>query len=318
MLQEIFTNQRLSINNYFETVDQSKIQLVFDYLFDTEGLLLVSGVGKSGIIAEKIAATLISTGTKALALSPTNFLHGDLGIASPQDKILLFSKSGESEELLDIVPFLKKKGTPIVAIHCNPHSRLARVADQELHLPLLHELCPYDLAPTSSTEIQLIVGDLLAMYLMRKKSFSQQEYANNHPSGAIGKKLSLTVHDLMHSGKEVPKAYPEQMLSEALFELTEKRCGCLLIVSQEEELLGIFTDGDLRRCIQQKGPEALNLPLKELMTDAATTTSRHVLAWEAAKLMQKDPKKWIMMLPVIENNKVVGLLRMHDIIHAGL
>ena len=230
----------------------------------------------------------------------------------------MISKSGESEELLNLVPFAKLKKTRLLAMVSNEKSRLSQVVDQAIHLPLDRELCPFDLAPTTSTVIQLIFGEVLAIALMKAKKFSIQDYAFNHPSGAIGKKLILKVEDLMLTGAQLPLCRQENRLGEVLVELTNKRSGCLLVVDSKNELSGIFTDGDLRRALQVHGPKVLDEQIQSLMTFSPLAASKDELAWEAMKRMQKDPKKWVMILPVLENRKVVGLLRMHDIVNAGL
>ncbi len=284
----------------------------------TEGLIVFTGVGKSGIIAEKIAMTLVSTGTKALYLPPTNFLHGDIGILSEKDLFVLISRSGETEELLSLIPFAKRRGTRTLAIVSNAESRLAKIGDLFIELPFERELCPFDLAPTTSTAVQLLFGDLLVVALMRKKNFNLSSYALNHPSGAIGRKMTISVEDLMHKGESIPRAAPTDRLVDAITELSNKKLGALLITDEEQNLLGIFTDGDLRRALQTQGTAVLEKPLKDLMTVSALFIESQMLAWEALKIMQKDPKKFVMVLPVLEGKKVVGVLRMHDIVQSGI
>jgi arabinose-5-phosphate isomerase len=245
-------------------------------------------------------------------------LHGDLGILTQEDLVIFLSKSGETEELLSLIPFIRKKGAKLASIVSKQESRLAKNADCFVCLPVQRELCPFDLAPTTSTVAQLLFGDALAIALMQAKQLSMQDYAFNHPAGAIGKKMTLTVENLMFQGECVPLAEGTRILSDVLYDLTEKKCGCLVVVDKEHAMQGIVTDGDIRRALQIQGSEILKKQVADLMTHCAITTSKDALVWEALKVMQKDPKKWITVLPVLENRKVVGLLRMHDIIQAGI
>lgn len=318
VIKTLFAEQRQYLDFFFSSLDIAKAEKVFALCQQTKGLLVLSGIGKSGIVAEKIVMTLISTGTKAIFLPTTNFLHGDIGILSQEDAVLLFSKSGESEELLNLLPFIKKRGAKVITIVSNPQSRLASQADLSICLPVEKELCPFDLAPTTSTEVQLLFGDVLAIALMKAKGFSLDAYGENHPSGTIGKKIALKVEDIMIQGENVPLCSPEDKLGDVLIELSNKKCGCLVVVSDDKSFHGIFTDGDLRRSLQALGPQVLERKIGDLMTKSALSIKKDERAWEAMKLMQKDPKKWIMMLPVLQDQKVVGIVRMHDIIHAGI
>jgi arabinose-5-phosphate isomerase len=318
MLKNLFDQQRRYLNYFFDHIDIEKADAFLNTCLKCSGLIVLTGVGKSGIIAEKIATTLISTGTKALYLPPTNFLHGDLGIITAEDLFILISKSGETGELLNLIPFARQKKARLLGIVSNPQSRLARECDISVCLPVEKELCPFDLAPTTSTQAQLIFGDVLSVALMNAKSFSINDYALNHPSGSIGKKMTLAVSDIMMHGDHIPLCHPQDKLKEVLVDLSNKKCGCLLIVNEEKNLLGIFTDGDLRRALQVEGSSVLEKNMEHLMTPSAIAISKNLLAWDAMKIMQKDPKRWVMVVPVVEDEKVVGLVRMHDIVQAGL
>jgi arabinose-5-phosphate isomerase len=318
MLKNLFNEQRRYINAFFDQINIEKAEAFLQECLKCKGLIVFTGVGKSGIIGEKIATTLVSTGTKALHLSPTNFLHGDLGVMTSTDLLVMISKSGETEELLALLPFAKRRGVRILAIVSNANSRLAKDSDLSICLPVEKELCPFDLAPTTSTELQLIFGDALAIGLMKAKGFSIGEYAFNHPSGIIGKKTTMTVSDVMIGGESVPTCRPYDRLVDVLGELSNKKCGCLIVVDDQEKLLGIFTDGDLRRALQNQGADVLKEQMESLMTQSAIRVPQHILAWEAMKIMQKDPKKWITVVPVVNDEKVVGVVRMHDIVQAGL
>ena len=225
----------------------------------------------------------------------------------------MLSKSGQTQELLTLVPHIREKGSAIFAVVSDRESLLARMADHRVILPVEKELCPFDLAPTTSTEVQLLFGDLLAMALMKEKDFSIEKYAENRPSGAIGKKITSRVKDLMIVGEELPICHPEDHLIDVIVHLSDKRCGCLLVVSGEGRLLGIFTDGDLRRGLQEQGSVVMERSMQEIMSKNPIVVSPNELAHTAMQKMQA--KRYVMMAPVIEKEKVVGLIRMHDIIH---
>lgn len=317
-LRELFEQQMSSLDYFWSHLNLEDAESVAKMCAACKGLIVLTGVGKSGIVAEKIAMTLISTGTKAICLPPTNFLHGDLGILGEDDLLIMISKSGETDELLSLVPFVKRRKTQLIAFVSNGNSRLAEQADQKMVLPLDKELCPFDLAPTTSTVLQLIFGEILSVALMKSKRFSINDYALNHPSGSIGKKMTLRVEDLMLKENMLPLCKKDDRLGDVLVELTNKKCGCLLVVDEKQGLSGLFTDGDLRRALLKHGSAVIEEKIENLMTPSPTSISRDILAWDAMKKMQQDPKKWVMMLPVMDGQKVVGLLRMHDIVHSGL
>lgn len=318
MIKEIFQEQKQCINHFFEQVSLNQIENFFQACQSCNGLLILTGVGKSGIIAEKIALTLASTGSRAVYLTPLNFLHGDIGIIRPQDHVIMLSKSGETEELLDLIPHIKRKGAKIFAVTSKMQSRLESVADLTLHLPVLKELCPFDLAPTTSTSVQLLFGDLLVAALMKAKNFSLDEYAQNHPSGSIGKKMTVYVKDLMLKESHLPLCAPSNSVVDILVDLSDKRCGCMLIADTDRRLIGIFTDGDLRRALQREGPKILDKKMAELMTRNPISVSPDLLAHEAVKIMQRDPNRYVLVAPVTDSGRVVGIIRMHDIIQAGI
>lgn len=318
MIKDLFEEYQRNLNYFFDHVDAKKAEEIFRIFLECPGTLVFTGVGKSGIIAEKLAMTLISTGTKAIHLPANNALHGDIGIVTENDVLVCISKSGESDELLSLVPFAQKKGAKTVAWVSSPQSKLAASCDIEIYLPLSKELCPFDLAPTTSTSIQMIFGDVLSVALMKAKNFSLDDYALNHPAGAIGKKITLTVDDLMLKGETLPLCSPNDRLRDALVTLTDKKCGCLLIIDENKELCGIFTDGDLRRAFQNDPAAMLEKKMGELMTPSCIATEKGKRAIEALRLMQKDQKKWVNVLPVIESGTLIGLIRMHDLVQAGI
>lgn len=313
-MKDLFEGQRKYINRFFDEIDLVEVQKILDLLLQSKGAFFFTGIGKSGHIAEKIAATFASMGSRAFFLNPSNALHGDVGCLMPEDLCLLFSKSGNSQELVDLVPYVKKKGAKTVAIVSSSSSKLAKMAHASILLPVEKEICPYNLAPTTSTVIQLIFGDCLAVGYMRAKGFSVNDFSSNHPGGVLGRKISLKVADLMIKGVEVPKCRPKDSLIDVLHELSKKRCGCLLVADDEDRLCGIFTDGDLRRAIELKGTEALSTPILELMTANPKNITQEKLAFEAVQKMEEDPSRLITVLPVLEEGRVVGLIRMHDIL----
>lgn len=318
--KSLLTKQQEQLTYFFHHLDCDATEKIFEKLSECCGTLFFTGVGKSGFIAKKIAATLQSTGTKALFLSPIDALHGDLGIVDSKDSIIFLSKSGETQELLDLIPPLRAKGCLMMTFCSNPQSRLAQSVAHHLELPCLGELCPFDLAPTTSSELQLLIGDLLTVYLMDKKRFSLDQYALNHPNGQIGKRAHYKVHDLMVKNERVPVCLPTQSLAEVLADFTEKSCGCMVVVDEGQKLAGIFTDGDLRRALQKSGPSVLKEKIENLMTKTPRYITQKDSAWSAIQLMEANQKQPIMVLPVLdeEKQKVVGILKMHDLIQAGL
>ena len=317
-MRTLFHTFRQSLNQFFDAIDLNEVQRAFETLLACHGTVFLSGVGKSGFIAQKIAATLVSTGTRAAFLSPAGALHGDIGIVSAGDLFLAFSKSGESEELLGLIPHIRKKGAFTIGVVSNPASRLAHASDLVVHLPIQKEICPYDLAPTASTAAQLIFGDCLALALMQAKQFTVADFASNHPAGFLGRKITLKVSDLMLKGGAVPICHSSDRLIDILHELTSKRCGCILAAAGDMRLQGIFTDGDLRRAIHAKREQALQSRIEELMTRSPRTADPDAFAIAALRQMEEDPNRLITVLPVLRQGKIEGLLRMHDILQSGL
>lgn len=319
MIKELLQKEKSYIDYFFDKIDIASAEKIVETLHACQGVMIFSGIGKSGLVAEKIAMTMTSTGSRALFISPTNALHGDIGIVSEKDIFVFLSKSGESEELLQLIPALRNKRVKIVSVVSNAKSRLAKACDIFINLPLEQELCPFDMAPTTSAVIQLIFGDLLAISLMRLKNFTLDEYVQNHPAGRIGKRISLRVSDLMIRGSSIPLCKPRDKLVDTLVELSNKRCGCVLVIDEFQVLQGIFTDGDLRRSLQKHGASSLHLHVEDLMTKTARWIDSDRLAWDAMREMEGDQKNAITVLPVLEKDKkVVGLIKLHDIVQSGL
>jgi arabinose-5-phosphate isomerase len=314
VLVELFSQVRRSLEVFFDSIDQYQAEKMLECFLACEGSIVFSGVGKSGIIAEKIAMTMMSTGTKAFYLSPMNALHGDIGIISEKDVVVCISKGGETLELLQLLAYVKQRKAKTLAWVSTEKSSLEKLCDYVMILPLDKELCPFDLAPTTSTAIQLIFGDILAMAMMRYRTFTLEQYARNHPAGSIGKKISYTVEDLMIRGQRLPVCRPEDKLKDVLLELSNKRCGCLVVVDHECKVEGIFTDGDLRRALQNKSALVLEEFMKNLMTKKFLSIEKHQLIHEAMQLMQQDENKRVLVLPVVEKERLIGLLHMHDVV----
>lgn len=315
LLQTLLEEQKQYVDFFFQHLNLEQVEKIVQICLSCKGLVVLTGVGKSGIVAEKIAMTLVSTGTRSLYLPASNFLHGDIGAITPDDIVIVLSKSGRTQELVDLIPFLRKKKCLILGAISEEGSPLEQLSDQTILLPVEKELCPFDLAPTISTTVQLLFGDLIAMALMREKGISLEEYAGNHPSGSIGKK-TCQVKDLMKTGDDLPICGAEDRVIDVIVELSNKRCGCLLISNSNQELLGIFTEGDLGRALKSEGIKAMEKPIKDFMTRSPIVVQPNLLISMAIQKMQDE--RYVMMAPVVENNKIVGIIHMHDIVHEGM
>ena len=318
LVEELFLQTQSHLAYFFDTVNLDGLRSVVSHLLGCKGTVFLSGVGKSGIVAKKIAMTMNSCGIKAGFLSPLNALHGDIGIISCDDVVLLLSKSGETDELLALCPALRNKGASLIAVVSSQSSRLAKACDLAIELPVAKELCPFDIAPTTSTTVQLVFGDLVAIALMRSKKVTIDNFVANHPAGQIGKRLILKVADLMVRGSALPVCGPKTALVDVLVELSNKKSGCVMIVGENMHLMGVFTDGDLRRALQKHKAEALSLSIDELMTKTPRTINANALAYDAMKEMESNQKGAITSLAVVEDGILVGLIRLHDIIQSGL
>lgn len=282
------------------------------------GRTVVTGMGKSGIIGRKIAATLASTGTPAFYLHPAEGIHGDLGMVTSGDVVLALSNSGETGEVLHILPSLRRIGAKIIAMVGNVDSTLAKNADVVLNVGVAQEACPLGLAPTSSTTATLAFGDALAMELLSARSFTAKQFAVFHPGGSLGRKLLLTVDDIMHKNEENPLVPATMSVKDALFVITDKGLGAVCVVDEKQKLLGLLTDGDVRRGLS-KGFAFLDRPVIEIMTKTPKTITRTKLAAEALHLMESNKPRPITVLPVIDAERhVVGLLHMTDLVHQGV
>ncbi|HSJ49361.1 MAG TPA: KpsF/GutQ family sugar-phosphate isomerase [Gammaproteobacteria bacterium] len=280
-----------------------------------EGRVVVIGMGKSGHIGNKIAATLASTGTPAFFVHPGEASHGDLGMITPKDVVLALSNSGETTEILTILPIIKRLDVPLIALTGKPHSTLARAATVNLDVGVEKEACPLDLAPTSSTTAALVMGDALAISLLDARGFTADDFARSHPAGALGRRLLLLIDDIMHTGDAIPRVREDTSLRDALLEMTAKRLGMTAVVDSQGKLTGLFTDGDLRRTLD-RGVDIHTTPIHEVMTRDPRTIQPGVLAAEALQVM--DSKKINGLIVINAQQEPVGALNMHDLLRAGV
>jgi arabinose-5-phosphate isomerase len=301
-----------SISAIGKQLNQSFANLC-ENVISSKGKFVIMGVGKSGHIAQKISATLTSTGTPSIFIHPTEAAHGDMGLIGKKDIVLLISNSGETDEIINILPSLKRHAKEISSLTSNNNSTIAKSADIKIELKSKKEACPLDLAPTSSTTNALAFGDALAIALLEAKGFTKNDFASSHPAGKLGKKLITQVQDIMHKGSSVPKVTPNTVLDKALIEITKKNLGITLVIDKTK-VVGIFTDGDLRRCINKK-IDIQKTKIKEVMTKSYKTIKSNALAVDAAQVMEKNK---ILTLIVVENKKHVGVISMHDLIEARI
>jgi arabinose-5-phosphate isomerase len=282
---------------------------------DCRGRVVVTGMGKSGHIAGKIAATLASTGTPSFFVHPAEASHGDIGMITRDDAVLALSNSGETAEILTIVPGIKRLGVPLICFTGNADSSLAQVATVHLDIGVPAEACPLNLAPTASTTAALAVGDALAVTLLKARGFTEEDFARSHPSGTLGRRLLLHVNDLMRTGGDIPRVRPHTPLAEGLIEVTRKGLGMTAIVDDDNRLLGVFTDGDLRRALD-RAADLKATRMDEVMTRSAKTIGADLLAAEAVLLMERHR---ITSLVVTDPaDRVVGALNVHDLLRAGV
>ncbi len=310
--KRVILEEAKALQSLADTLDEN-FEKAVEVIYNTKGKLVVTGMGKSGLIGKKIAATMASTGTPSFFLHPGEAIHGDLGMISKEDTVLAISNSGETPELLAIIPTIKRWGNTVIAITNNPKSTLARESDIHLFLNVEKEACPLNLAPTSSSTATLALGDALAIALLEKRGFTEREFAMFHPGGALGRKL-MKVEEIMHTGDRLPLVKEETPLKKAVIVMSEKGFGCAL-AEEEGALKGIITDGDLRRFVE-KGGSIDKSYVKDAMTKNPKAISASSLAVEALELMEKYN---ITVLPVVdEKGKVQGLVHLHDILKSGV
>ena len=303
------------IHQLYEKFSENSFQKAFvdsiELLLQCKGRIVVSGIGKSGHIANKIAATFASTGSPAFFVHPAEASHGDLGMVQKEDVFLAISYSGETAELLTIVPLVKRMGAKLISMTGNPKSKLAELSDAHLDISVAKEACPLNLAPTTSTTVSLVMGDALAVVLLDTKNFSADDFARSHPGGSLGQRLLTHVRDVMRTGEEVPRTNINAPLKDALVEISKKRLGMTVIVDELNHVLGIFTDGDLRRLLE-KTLDLESVKLKDVITQNPKTTSKNILAAQAVEMMERYRINHLVI--VSENGQLEGALNLHDLL----
>ena len=302
-----------------ERLEPRQLERAIQLLANCRGKVVVAGVGKSGLVARKIASTLTSTGTAAVYLHPADALHGDLGIVTPMDVVVALSNSGETDELVAMLPHLKHRNVPIIAIVGGIKSTLARNADAVLDASVKQEACPLNLAPTTSTLVALAIGDALAATLIQVKGITSEDFALNHPAGRMGKRLTLRVSDLMHGGPDNPTVLPEASWIVIASTISKGGLGAVNVIDDAGRLVGIITDGDLRRSFEKvKAVNLEKLTANQIMTKDPVVVAPNLLAYDALQLMENRTSQ-IAVLPVVDDERTcLGLIRIHDIVRSGL
>jgi arabinose-5-phosphate isomerase len=313
LAREVLTIEAEGIAHLVQKLDRSFVKAV-DLVFRARGRVILTGVGKSGIVARKLVATFNSTGTRALFLHPVEAMHGDLGMVSKDDVVLALSNSGETQELTILLPSLRRLGSPLITFTGRPNSTLGRASLVVIDTGVPREACPLGLAPTASTTAMLAMGDALAVVLLTKRGFQASDFQRFHPGGSLGAHLSLAIREVMLTGDRIPRSRPEEPLARAIKEMGAKNLGTTLVVDHGDILIGIITDGDLRRALAKSG-QVLDRPVKEVMTRQPQAVGPETLASQALELMEQ---KAIMVLPVVDQEgKVQGIVHLHDLLGRG-
>jgi arabinose-5-phosphate isomerase len=312
LAREVINIEAAAVQALTQRVDDNFLRAL-NIILSCEGRVIVSGMGKSGHIARKIAATMSSTGTPAYFVHPAEASHGDLGMITAQDVFIALSYSGESDELMTIVPLIKRQGARLISLTGNAKSSLALAADAHLDGSVSKEACPMGLAPTTSTTAALVLGDALAMALLDAKGFGKEDFARSHPGGSLGRRLLTHVRDIMHTGKAIPAVSQDATLSDAILEISRKSLGMTAIVDENQSVLGIYTDGDLRRTLEKK-LDFNTTAISSVMSKTPRSISPDALAAEAVRMMEE--RGISQMLVVDNNNKLVGALNMLDLLRA--
>ncbi|MBF0588216.1 MAG: KpsF/GutQ family sugar-phosphate isomerase [Magnetococcales bacterium] len=313
--REIIRLEADAVRSLIDQLDDGFVRAV-DLMYNCRGRVVVTGMGKSGLIGKKIAATLASTGTPSLFLHPAEGGHGDLGMVTRQDVVVALSNSGETEELLGLLPVIKRLGTPLIGVVGRLASTLARMSDAVLNVTVEREACPLNLAPTCSTTAALAMGDALAVALLNRRNFGPDDFALCHPGGNLGKRLLLRVADVMHAGESIPLVRPWDSIRDALFVMTDKRLGMTGVADGSGALVGVITDGDLRRNLEQGNDQLLTRTAGEIMTPNPIVISSTELAVVGVRRMQK--RKITCLFVVNEAGELAGVLHLHDLLEAGL
>ncbi|GAB1081562.1 MAG: KpsF/GutQ family sugar-phosphate isomerase [Shewanella algae] len=307
--------EKQALDNLYQFVDSPEFAQACELILNCSGKVIVMGMGKSGHIGNKISATLASTGTPAFFVHPGEASHGDLGVLSENDIVLAISNSGESSEILTLIPVIKRQGIPMISMTGKPDSTMAKLAQLHLCIKVPEEACPLGLAPTSSTTATLVMGDALAVALLQAKGFTKDDFALSHPGGALGRKLLLKVSDVMHKGEELPLVTEDICITDALYEISKKGLGMTAVVNQQKQLVGIFTDGDLRRVIDA-GVNLRTTKISDVMTRNCITSGDNILAAQALKVMDENDINGLIVINGA--NEPIGALNMLDMVKAGV
>lgn len=311
--REVLVHEAQCVQHLADTLDSGPFAQAVQLILTSPGRVIVSGVGKSAHVGRKIAATLASTGTPAFFVHAAEAAHGDLGMITAEDVVVAVSYSGTTNELLTIIPVLKREGIRLISITGNPQSALAKASDVALDIGVRSEACPLNLAPTSSTTATLALGDALAVALMHEKGFTKEDFARSHPGGALGRRLLTHVRDIMRSGNDVPSVQEGTSVLDAVREITKKHIGMTAVVNNEGRVTGIFTEGDLRRLIEKRG-DIRAIRIDDVMTRTPTTIGPNEMAATAAKILEKTLKN--QLLVVDNTGHLIGALHMHDLMSA--
>ena len=302
-----------AIKNLKGTLNKSFVEAC-EACENCKGKIIVMGLGKSGHIADKIAATFASTGTPAFFIHPSEAIHGDLGMIDKEDVVLILSNSGETEEIVSLIPMIKRMGITIIALTGNKKSKLSKEASVHVYVEVKEEACPMNLAPTASTTAALAMGDAIAVALLEKKGFTKEDFAKSHPGGSLGRKLLLSLGDIMHKDNEIPIVYETDKLASGLIEMSEKALGMTAVLNDNNELVGIFTDGDLRRTLENK-VDIQSTYMKEVMSKDPYIMNEDTLAYNAVATIQEMK---ITSLLIVKDKRVIGALNIHDLFRAGV
>lgn len=314
LARAVIETEAKTIYSLIDRIDE-RFAKACEYLLNCKGRIIVMGMGKSGHIGKKIAATFASTGSPAFFIHPGEAKHGDFGMITKDDAAIMISNSGETEEILAILPFIKSLNLPLISLTGKPHSTLALAATINIHVGVEKEACPLNLAPTSSTTAALVMGDALAISLLERRGFTVQDFARSHPGGSLGRRLLLKVDDVMSTGNAIPKVDFDSTLKNALIEMTQKKLGMTTILDKKGDLAGIFTDGDVRRALD-KNADVHKTNIHEVMTKNPKQITSGTLAAEALHIMEQH--KITALVVVNENKKLIGIVHLHDILRAGV
>lgn len=310
----VIRHETTAVKALTERIDQDFARAC-SFMLACQGRIVVLGMGKSGHIGHKIAATLASTGSPAFFVHPGEASHGDLGMITASDVVIALSNSGETKELLTILPLIKRLGVPLIAMTGNNKSNLAREADVNIDVSVEQEACPLNLAPTSSTTAALVMGDALAIALLEARGFTENDFAKSHPGGTLGRRLLLHISDIMHSDSEIPQVKVDATLRDGLMEMTDKGLGMTVVVDENNTVIGVYTDGDLRRTLDN-GVDVHSCGISDVMTSPCQVAQPEMLAAEALQIMQE---KKINAIPIVDRERcLIGAINMHDLLRAGV